>query len=220
MELPPTPRFLRAPSVGALIRWGAVGLLTLNACSGKTEDSSSSVGLPDETAEIEDSPLDSGIFLVDTAGGGLSDDVPAHTLTLTQEGNWELSPRGGPWTALTGGLEILELLDGDEEIPACEATYALTGEATDTPGCDTCDAVFAVTFYLSDGDPAACSDPDLPLADEVRTLGWSSVDETIYFDYFDTGVWLPWYEGVEDEDTVTFSWTTELAIYVEEDTGT
>lgn len=194
----------------------------LAGCKAKEDDTGALVELPDETADY-DSRAETGTLLVDTYIDDAGDDEPAHTLSVTQEGAWELSPRGGPWTALTGELSVTELLDDDEEEPACEVVFALTGEAPDAEGagaplgCDTCDDVFVVSFYLSAGDPGACTDPDLPMDREVRAFGWSSVDGTIYLDYAGTGVWLPWYEGEVDEDTITFSWTTELAVFVPEE---
>ena len=195
----------------------------LAGCKPKEDDTGALVELPEETATI-DSRAETGTLLVDTYISDAGDDEPAHILSVTQEGSWELSPRGGPWTALTGELVVTELLDGDEELPACEVSFALTGEAPEAEGgsgavlgCDTCDDVFLISYYLSAGDPDACTDPDLPMDGDVRAFGWSSVDSTIYLDYAGTGVWLPWYEGEVDEDTITFSWTTELAVFVPEE---
>lgn len=190
-------------------------LAFLGACADKGDDTGANVALPAET-DTREPDVDSVALVPDTFDDG-GDEEPAHWLSLRQEGVWELTPRGGPWTALTGALVATEILDEDEESPRCEVTYALTGEVVEAPGCDTCDAAFRVAFYVSEGDPDACADPDLPMEDEERMLGWSPVDDAIYLDYAGTGVWLPWYEGAADEDTITFSWTAELAIYVEEE---
>lgn len=186
-------------------------------CKAKGDDTSGPVELPDETASY-DSRAETGTLIVDTYIEDEGDDVPEHTLSLTAEGVWELSPRGGPWTALTGDLVVTEVLDGDLENPTCEVSFALTGEAPeDALGCDTCTDVFVISFYLSSGDAEACSDPDLPLDGDVRAYGWSEVDSTIYLDYAGTGVWIPWYEAEVDEDTITFIWTAELAVFVPEE---
>ena len=202
-----SPPFVLALVVGALA-----------GCKDKGDDTSAPAELPDESA-VYDSRAETGTLQVDTYSGDDGDDEPEHFLTITQEGTWELTPRGGPWTALTGDLVVTEVLDGDLENPTCELSYALTGEAPDGEalGCDTCDDVFVVSFYLSSGDPDLCSDPDLPLDGDERGFGWSEVDSTIYLDYAGTGVWLPWYEGEVDEDTITFSWSSELAVFVPEE---
>lgn len=189
-----------------------------SGCKPKGDDTASAVEIPEETASY-DSRAETGTLIVDTYLEDDGDDVPTHTLTVTQEGSWELTPRGGPWTALTGDLSILELLDSDEEVPSCEVSFALTGEAPEgeASGCDTCDDVFVVSFYLSSGDPSTCSDPDMPADGDVRAYGYSEVDSTIYLDYAGTGVWLPWYEAEVDEDTISFSWSTDLAVFVPEE---
>ena len=196
----------------------AVSLLAAAGCSDKGDDTASQVGLPEETDTVS-LVGDSVALIADTFSDGLGDDQPTHWLTLTQEGQWDLTPRGGPWTTLTGTLTATEVLDEDVDNPTCQVSYALTGERYEGDPCDTCDAAFTVAFYLDDGDPESCADPDLPGADEERVFGWSDVDSTIYLNYADMGVWIPWYDGTLDEDTLTYSWTNTLAKYVEEDSG-
>lgn len=198
--------------------WLTLGLALpfLAACDDKGGDTAAEVGLPEETDTV-DRTGDSVALIPDTFSDALGDEEPAHWLTITQEGVWEMTPRGGPWTTMTGTLLVTEILDEDLENPTCELSYALTGEAVQAPGCETCDVAFNLAFYLSDGDPEGCSDPDLPLADEERVLGWSEVDSTIYLDYAGMGTWIPWYDGELDEDTLSFFWTTTLAQYVPEE---
>lgn len=186
-------------------------------CSDEGKDTGAEVGLPEETGDPIS--LDTAPLVFDTADTSALDEVPEHTLTLTQAGSWDLSPRGGPWTTLTGELVVTELVDGDEELPACQATFALTGEADEGAACDDCDAVFDVSFYLSEGDTEDCLDPDLPQHDEIRRLAWSSLEEAIYFDYYGSGVWIRWYDAteLEDEDRIEFEWTAETGVAVEED---
>lgn len=192
------------------------GPLLFAACEDKGGDSGALVELPEETDTV-DLTGDSVALIPDTADDGLGDEEPEHWLSITQEGVWEMTPRGGPWTTMTGELVVTEILDEDIENPTCSLTYALTGEGVEAPGCETCDVAFLVSFYVSEGDPESCSDPDLPLQDEERTFGWSEVDSTIYLDYAGTGVWIPWYEGEIDEDTLTFTYSAELAKVVEEE---
>lgn len=207
------PRARESWSLAAL-----VALIAAAGCSDKSDDTGASVGLPDETDTVS-LIGDSVALIADTFSDGLGDDQPTHWLTLSQEGQWDLTPRGGPWTTLTGELHATEVLDDDEENPTCDVTYALTGETYDGEPCDTCDDAFTVSFYVTAGSPDDCADPDLPTADEPRIFGWSAVDSTIYLNYADMGVWLPWYEGTLDEDTLSYTWTTKLAKYVEEDSG-
>lgn len=201
---------VRLPSASLLLS------LALLACTGKSDDTGAEPGLPDET-DTQDLSGDSVALIADTYDDALGDEEPAHWLALAQEGVWELTPRGGPWTTLTGSLLAVEVLDEEVENPLCEVSYALTGEEAPREGCDTCEVAFLVSFYVNEGDPAACADPDLPRSDEERVYGWSEVDSTIYLDYAGTGLWIPWYEGAADEDTITFSWTGELGKAVEED---
>ena len=70
--------------------------------------------------------------------------------------------------------------------------------------------VFAVTHTLVEGDPTACWDPDTPSDGSVFTLGLSG--ETIVFDYYDSGVWLPWYAAEREADRVDFAWSTRLGL--------
>lgn len=205
----------QTPRRSSLLLLACAGALELQGCEPKPDDTAA-IGLPDETGTPPD-PSETADLVLDTYAGGLTDETPEHTLTLDQAGVWSLTPRGGPWTALTGDLTITELLDGDLELPACEATFALTGEEAEPAGCDTCDAAFSILFYLSDGDPDACMDPDIPLDGETRIYGWSAVDETIYFNYYGSGVWVPWYEATLDEDTLTVAWTADLGVVVEEE---
>lgn len=209
---------MRAPSSlhtrnGLLTAWTALAVLAAG-CGEKGDDTSSSVTLPEETGEPD--VADTAFFYEDT-GGGTTDETPSHWLMLSQTGTWELSPRGGPWTTLVGELLISEILDGDEELPACEASFALTGEALEEAACDGCEVAFAVSFYLTDGDPGACRDPDTPQHGDLHTFGLAPTEELIYLDYHGSGIWIPWYAAEIDEDDVAFAWTTTLAVKIEEE---
>lgn len=191
------------------------------------DDGSAVVLPPEDTARTRDST--SG-FPLDSLGDSGLDQSPDHTLTLEQWGEWDLSPFGGPYTALVGELRAWEYLDGlrpdtadtadtgglRAEALTCAVTFSLVGEALDE-GCPSCDFAFAVQLYLVDGDPADCRDPDMPTDGEVRAWGWSGADDTIWYDYGGSGLWLPWWPGIRAGDSVSFVWTATLGVAVDEE---
>jgi hypothetical protein len=188
--------------------------LSLLACADPAEDS-----IPTELPAPEDTVVDTtpDTFFIDTAlqdtGGDLS---PEHVLTLTHEGVWSLSPSGGPYTAMTGSLLVTEVLDGDEEAPACAVTYALTGEPAESE-CDGCGATFVVHHYLAEGSLDTCMDPDLPADAEDRIMGWRTADDMILWNVGATDVWVEWYAGERVLDEVSFAWTADVGVAVEEE---
>lgn len=170
-----------------------------------------------------------GTYTGGTEGGGPEvgdDEAPAHLLELRQEGTWDLSPYPGPFESLSGELVVTELLDGDEALPACTATFALTGYAADAT-CDGCQAAFEVLHFLAqDGGLTedeqaipgldACLAPDLPAHDEVWTLGLSADGATIYRQT-GLGGWVPWFDAALRLDTVEFAWTATVGVEGEEE---
>ena len=184
-------------------------LLCLLACTAP-EDSGVSELPPEESAVI---PVDSTPFTVDSGiEDGPSDTVPTHSLLLRHTGFWLLTPLGGPYRAITGELLIQEILDGDEEVPACSLRYALTG-TPETEGCPGCDFSFRVTHYLAEGDPERCQQPDLPAEQEI--FGWK--EPNLYLNYAESGLWLPWYEAERVDDELSFSWEQLVGLTVEEE---
>ena len=191
-------------------------LLLLAACKDAPEEGGKSGVLPPDTA-APDGGLDSADILpIDTfAPDTATDEVPAVTLEIHHAGFFEQSPINGPYTAMTGSLDIVEYVDGSPAQPWCRARFALTGLTTDR-ACPSCETTYLVEFYLTAEGPledeaedglevrglADCFSPDLPADLERRAMGWSPSDQTIYLDYFDTGIWLPWYEASEDRDTL------------------
>ena len=202
-----------------------LALLPLLACSG-----------PDDTAPV-DIPTDDGrptpdtaTFSFDTGVDTGLNDSPENTLTFVQDGRWEMSPVGGPYTSAVGVFRVLEYQDdmapvedtGDPEpdddedddeveLPEgtiCDATFALT--ATAVEGCDTCDFSFDFLFYVLDGDPSLCQDPDMPMDGETRRYGFDVDAKTVYYDYGDSGLWLEWWHGVRQGDKVFFEWTATV----------
>ena len=190
-------------------------------CSGSSSDTGTPEQLPPvDTAEntltdtIDWNVSDTGL------NGSYSNEEPPFELTLQHEGVWELLPLGGPYTSMVGEMTVVELLDGNENTPYCRATFSLTGQVAEST-CDSCDVSFLILFYLTDegekgdkegkeksevGGLADCQSPDLPADGETRTLGYSDLDSTIYFNYYDSDIWIPWYDANDLHDEVNFSW--------------
>ncbi|MBL8617044.1 MAG: hypothetical protein JNM72_15650 [Deltaproteobacteria bacterium] len=182
----------------------------------------------------------------DTFASGALDEEPANVLWLVHHGEWSMSPVGGPYTAVTGLLRVLEFIDGDVDQPWCMVVYSMVGESVpveDYAGCLTCDYAFEVTFFvtidggerpLSDAEPLdtggtydpddllpvfgleECRSPDLPADGTVWRMGWSELDELVYIDYGNTGTWIPWYAGDRDFDEIIFDWSRTYGFDVPE----
>jgi hypothetical protein len=148
---------------------------------------------------------------------------PEHVLTILEVGEWTLTPLGGPYTALTGQLSLMELHDGllpgpiledddDEPIETkCELLFGLVGlpapaEAT----CPTCDSTWVVDFFLDEGEPENCLGPYRPEDGDRRTFGFTSDDLALYWDFEDLGIWEYWYFAQQEGDVVSFEWTAEM----------
>lgn len=193
-------------------------LLGLAACAGGEGDSGAAELPPADSVPWPDDTVPD-TFYVDTSLGETGGDTePAHTLTIRYEGAWSLTPAGGPYAAMTGALVLTELLDGDEEEPACAAEFSLTGQAVEE-GCDSCVATFAVRHYLAAGDAEACRDPERPEDGDTWTLGWSRAERTVYLDLQGSGVWIPWFEAEELDDELLLSWEATLGVAVDEEDG-
>ncbi len=200
------------------------------ACNGKDGDGNGHDQLPaaEPDRDVGDTALP--FFPTDTAvdtGFNLS---PADTLTLSHGGVWSQSPVGGPYSALTGDLTVFEYLNDDEDQPWCRVRFAVTGLKTDGT-CPTCDIGYLVEFYVvSEGSTedetadgaevgglARCESPDLPADLERWHMGWSEDEQTLYFNYFDSGFWLPWYEADAVHDDIAFSWEETLGFFIPEE---
>ena len=208
--------------------------IVLSACSGRSEDTATA-SLPDaDTAVVQDNPSDTALL-----GGldtGTTNDSPGEVLEVVYEGVWELSPQGGPYRNMTGELKVREIRDGDEDQYWCAVNYALTGTVPDDEdaGCSYCDVTLEVLHYITveglwdgktpivdeDEDSETygeqlgrremCMDPDVP-EDQARwTMSFAEEDDFIHFDYYGTGVWVPWYEGELVHDTLTFEYRAEV----------
>ena len=141
---------------------------------------------------------------------------------------------GGPYTDMIGTMTVEESILGGETI--CNAEFSLTGTVSKTD-CDHCAEAFEVLFYMvSQGeldeygeqvlneDGAAvsglgmCQFPDLPQDGETWRLGFAEVDGALFWDYYDSGVWVPLYDAEELHDEVTFEYETTVGfVPIEED---
>lgn len=186
-------------------------LFLLLAC--QPDEDSSPASLPPDPATADSVDTDPSTFTVDTSlGGGTSDEVPTHTLTIRHTGTWELTPMGGPWRTLTGTLDVVEILDGDELAPVCALNYALTGTES-VENCPNCIATFDVSQYLSLGDPSTCTDPELPTA--AAQMGWDG--SSLWLNWQDSGLWVEWYSGSLIGDTLNFGWEISLGTDIPEE---
>lgn len=208
---------------------GAVALLA-GACKGGED--SASPGLP--PVDTGSQPVDTGepFFPVDTAADTGFDLSPVDILDITHTGVWSQSPIGGPYTALTGQLEIVEILNDDDNQPWCRVTFALTGLKTNET-CPTCDIGYLVEYYVVQEGPTEeeladdedieigglddCYSPDLPENLDRWHMGWSELEQTVYFNYYDSGFWLPWYDTDDVHDDISFVWEMSMGFFVPEE---
>jgi hypothetical protein len=190
---------------------------TFAACTPPGPQQTTPVPTDTDTSEPKILPIDTAVFLpTDSSAGAPPDISPDHYVFMTQIGVWTLSAATDP-TSMAGTLEITEYIDTlDTALPVyeCLVRYALTGDAVANHTCTDCAFVFDVEFYVNEGDPAACHDPDAPPAGAVWQMGWSNSDETIYLNYYGTDVWLPWYGGIKNAAIIDYNWSATLAIEV------
>lgn len=196
-------------------------LLVLGAmtggCAASGEDSVEPELPPEDTSPARDSTFDT--FFVDTAITDTGfDGEPEHLLTITWAATWEMSPRNGPYTTMTGSLTLTETLDGDDLKPVSILEYALTGQEAEE-GCAGCTATFAVNHYLASGDVELSSDPDRPEDGAIWNLGWNPTDEQVLYDYMGSGVWVAWYAAEPIGDTLELTWETTVGVALDDTTA-
>jgi hypothetical protein len=197
-----------------VVVWVSLALFGMSGCTSGREDSASP-GLPPE--DTSGWVQDTGTFPIDTSDSGGGDETPPHWLTLRQAGSWTLAGDLDDPSSMTGTLEVTELFDGEEEEPACTQDWALVGARAEE-GCDAC-FTFEVehTLLTSDGE---CRTPELPEDAEVRALGWEQAADTVWWDWYDSGVWVPLWATTDGKvpGDLEFSW--EEIVGVEgEDSG-
>ena len=187
-----------------------------------TEEPASRDPLPEDTGDAQIVTIDTGDFLpIDTGTPtGTTDVVPDHTLTIEQTGTWSLSPIGGPFTDVSGMMiarEYIDALDPVEPEYACDVRYTLTGQSVDDHSCSGCDFVFDVEFFVNEGDPSLCRDPDTPPHQAVWRLGYDSGADALVLDYGGTGVWVTWTDATLAGSDLSFVFETVVAIQVDEE---
>ena len=160
------------------------------------------------------------------------DEQPPQLLHIQHSGIWNLSPIAGPYTSMYGELNIKELIDGYTVIPYCDFSFAVTGYVTEDV-CPTCDFGFTIEFFVMEPEPpdeeeeeielpedfpqaenmSDCFSPELPDHQDVRVMAYSLADEMIYFNYFDTGIWIPWYPATFIHDTLEVYYFEEIGFF-------
>ncbi|MEL6342030.1 MAG: hypothetical protein AAFV53_02780 [Myxococcota bacterium] len=181
---------------------------------------------PQDTAGV-DLLGDTGWVFGDTGDfGGPTDEVPDNTLEMVHEAWLDARPIGGPYNAISGTLTIVEYLDGNMAVPWCYVEYSMVGDLVEDEleQCTDCDYTFSVLFTVTaEGDPspdpeteepnpdigglAGCASPELPEDDEIRTFGFSEIEQTFYFNYYGAGIWVPWYDAQLLNDELYLLWT-------------
>ena len=204
--------------------------LLLAACTSEG-DTDSQVGLPDEDTSFQ-FDTSATFFPPDTGAPVDLDQTPAHTVTMHQWGTLSMSPvDAATYTSLTGTLRVQEYIDGEmptdpedtdiepEDVVTveCDLTYGLEGLPSESAGCPGCDFTFDVNFYLLEGDPDLCNDPDLPLHEAVWRLGYHPGDDRVMRDYLGLGLWMPWYVASKVGDTIELEWQATMGVIVEEE---
>jgi hypothetical protein len=192
-------------------------LLALAAlgCNGDEPPGTTPPTVDTDTGEPQILPLDSFALPEDTAPEVIPDLTPDHYVILTQVGLWNLGNASAPWGSVSGTLrvrEFVDALDTAEPVYECNVEYTLTGTEVTPHDCPGCDFVMAVEHYVVSGDPSACHDPDVPLDGAVRHLGYENGAQKLLFDYYGSGVWLPWYDADRTGQVVDFEWTAQLGI--------
>ena len=58
-----------------------------------------------------------------------------------------------------------------------------------------------------------CFSPEIPSHQEVRVMAYSLSDEMLYFNYYNTGIWVPWYPATFIHDTLEVNFKEEIGFY-------
>ncbi|MCB9673869.1 MAG: hypothetical protein H6737_02070 [Alphaproteobacteria bacterium] len=186
--------------------------------------------LPTDTSDTDIPWVDTGVFRPDNTGSvALGNDVPLHTVILEQSGIWNLS--GNPYNALIGSFRVREVVDN--QVPdtavtgdtaddlACNVRFSMQGTPAPQPnGCPNCSHVWDIQFTIdadSETGTGACVDPDLPQDGDTWRMGFAQGQAVIFFNFYGTGIYVPWWGAVQSGDSVVFEWSRELAIALEED---
>jgi len=200
--------------------WG-----TLVGCNADEPDEKPEPFVEDtDDAPIYNTNTTTTSFPVDTGFGTTGDAPPDDWLHISQLGTWSMSPPGGPYDNMTGGLTILEIVndgpDDTAEPPECQVIYTLVGQTYEPNSCADCDFTVLVEFSGT-GNRDGCHDPDMPPMNVEPGAGWpmgySSSRNLVLFNYHNTGVWVPWYDAVKVGDVISIDFSTSIAIEVEDE---
>ena len=245
----PTVSSSASPRAALAVYALMVGTVVAWSCKGEEKEEGGPDSIPSDSGVIganQDQDDTGYSFPVDTFDGGGLDEVPENTLELHHTGYWDMTPIGGPYETIIGGLQVDELIDGDTDQQFCYVLYAMTGFSLPEgsfDSCTSCDVAFEVEFFIVEeggfkpfegADPVdtggtyderdlyevqgreECRSPDLPLDGERWRMGWSTEEERIYVDYYGSDIWLPFYAGEQELDRVDFAWIEEFGFVVPE----
>ncbi len=214
-----------------LTAWPAVVIPCVLMGCPPADDSDTSVELPPEDSYV-DTDTGLGSFPVDTSLSSDINEVPENTVTISQWGEWNLTPFLGPYDTLLGTLEVEEYINGEMEDTAitdtadprfieleCDVEYSMAGIPVEAgEECTGCNGLtFIVTYALIDGDPSQCHDPDLPADGEQRVLGFNGSTGQIEWNFQESGLWFDWYSAEKIGDQVNYEWTVTVGVAIEED---
>ena len=201
----------------------------LISCSEKEDKQSA---LPEEEEYVEVESTEPSYETEPSGEEEAFDEIPQLMLHLNHTGIWNLAPIAGPYTSMYGAFKIQELINGNNIYPYCDFSFAVTGIEVETL-CPTCDFGFAVEFFISEPEPPEegeevlevpegfpiaesiedCFTPELPEHQEMRVIAYSITDQMLYFDYFNTGIWVPWYPATFINDTLEVYYNEEFGFY-------
>lgn len=219
--------------------FGALGIAVIFLVQGMSGCTSGGAdtdipGIPEDTGWPD---TDTGVPVIpnETGQGSELDLIPEHWLYTYQEGEWRLSPTGGPYTSMVGHLDVLELVDyrrpepdtgdsdtglpwdtGEDNPIQCQVAFSLIG-APSEQSCAECLFVLDVEFNVVSGNPMDCLDPDLPADLDVWTMGFVEDSNEILFDFYGSGIWLPWYTATIEGDKVVLDYTNRRGLSLEEE---
>lgn len=170
-------------------------------------------------------------------------ETPEHILSIRHAGEWSLSDGAmAGWLrvqeVVDGSVEVhdsaepvdsgdsgltttspstpTEPTTGEMEEVRCSVMYTLTGAEPDAHTCAACEFVFDVTHAVTSGNPASCTQEDVPGGEEVRQLGWDPKG-WVWWNVSGSGAWVPQYPAQRFDDDVRFSWNVEVGVHVDEE---
>ncbi len=196
-------------------------VLALGVVIGACASAPSGTGDPTQTTptttETDTVPTTSSTtFPYDTGFGGIQEPSPDHHLYVNEIGWWDLT---GQADAFSGQISLQEYVDelDIEEGPDCFVTWSWTGQNRPIHNCTDCAFVMDVSYSVQSGDLSTCQAPDLPSEDDPWQMGWVPTTNKIVLNVGDTGVWVPWYDGVRSGDRVDITFNAVWPIYAEDE---